>query len=537
MTGEGKRRGGGRPGQRGEHFSRSRPAERVKRAGRARSVAFEVMRAVDEDDAYANLVLPALIRRARLDSRDAGLATELTYGALRGQGFYDAVIARVAGRPLDRIDPPVLDVLRLGAHQLLATRIPGHAAVSETVGLARERIGSGPGGFVNAVLRRVGERPRDEWLTELRSGDTVADLAVEHSHPEWIVRALRESLAMAGRPVDELPELLAADNAPPRVTLAVRPGLADPAELLAAAPDATAGPWSPYAVTLAGGDPAELPAVRQNRARVQDAGSQVVAAALAAATPADPALTGLDPDRSAPAPARSDAAVAGPASPVSAPADPCVPEPNTTAGPVPDEAATLGERWLDLCAGPGGKTALLSGLAADRGATLVAVEPARHRADLVRRAVTPPAGSPVEVRTADGRDLGTAEPGRYDRVLVDAPCTGLGALRRRPEARWRRTLDDLSALAPLQRALLRSALAATRPGGVVAYVTCSPHPAETTLVVADVLKDGTAEQLDARPAVLAVAPDIPQLGDGPAVQLWPHVHGTDAMFLALLRRR
>lgn len=471
----------GRP----RRYSRSSPSDRARRTGGARNVAFEVMRAVGEDDAYANLVLPALIRRARLDARDAGLATELAYGALRGQGFYDAVIGRGAGRPLDRIDPPVLDVLRLGAHQLLATRIPAHAAVSETVALAREQIGSGPGGFVNAVLRRIGERNRDQWLAELRTGDEVADLAVEHSHPVWIVRALRESLVMAGRPVTELPVLLSADNAPARVALAVRPGLAEPAELLAAAPGATPGPWSPHAVTLAGGDPADLPAVRQNRARVQDAGSQLVAAALAAAP-----LDGPD------------------------------------------------ARWLDLCAGPGGKTALLSGLAAARAATLVAVEPAPRRADLVRSAVTPPVGRPVQVRTADGRDVGRAEPDRYDRVLVDVPCTGLGALRRRPEARWRRTLADLAALGPLQRDLLRSALAATRPGGLVAYVTCSPHPAETRLVVADVLKDGTADQLDARPAVRAAAgADVPDLGEGPAVQLWPHVHVTDAMFLALLRRR
>ncbi len=157
-----------------------------------------------------------------------------------------------------------------------------------------------------------------------------------------------------------------------------------------------------------------------------------------------------------------------------------------------------------------------------------AVEKAEHRARLVRQACT---GLPVTVHQADGRDSGL--PDRcYDRVLVDAPCTGLGALRRRPEARWRRQADDLAGLVRLQRELLIAALRLVRPGGVVAYVTCSPHLDETVGVVADVLRRTGTPQLDARPQF----PGVPQLGDGPYVQLWPHRHGTDAIFCALLRR-
>ena len=219
---------------------------------------------------------------------------------------------------------------------------------------------------------------------------------------------------------------------------------------------------------LAGGDPGGLSAVRERRAGVQDEGSQLCALALAAAP-----LAGRD------------------------------------------------ERWLDACAGPGGKAALLAALAADRGAVLVANERRQHRAELVRR-VTAAWGT--EVTVADARDL-TPPDGGYDRVLLDAPCTGLGALRRRPEARWRRRPDDLAELTALQRALLAAALRLTRPGGVVAYVTCSPHPAETTEIVAG------HDLLDARP----LFPGVPALGDGPTVQLWPHRHGTDAMFCALLR--
>ncbi len=445
-----------------------------------------MLRAVREDDAYANLVLPVLLRRRRLDPRDAALATELAYGTLRMQGFYDAVVARCTDRPVAEIDPDVLDALRLGAHQLLATRIPPHAAVSQTVGLVRDRIGSGPAGFVNAVLRRIGERDVETWERDAvpdRDVDLVAHLATRWSHPAWIVRAFREALAAHGRGVDEVDDLLAADNVPAAVTLLARPGLAAPEELLAAAPGSAPGRWSPHAVLMSGGDPSDLPAVREARARVQDEGSQLVALALAAAGEPDPS----------------------------------------------------GARWLDLCAGPGGKSALLSALAAGRDASLVAVEVSEHRAALVRSAV----GPDVEVRTADGREVGEAEPGAFDRVLVDAPCTGLGALRRRPEARWRRTPADLAGLTPLQGALLGSALTAVRPGGVVAYVTCSPHPAETVAVVDDALRRHPGTELLDAPAVLrsvARDGDLPDLGDGPTAQLWPHLHGTDAMFLALLRR-
>jgi 16S rRNA (cytosine967-C5)-methyltransferase len=474
-----------------------RPAVRTRNVARreadpARRVAFAVLRAVDAEDSYANLVLPRLLRDARIGGRDAGFATELAYGALRGRGSYDPILAACVDRPLAQVDAAVLDALRLGAHQLLAMRVPSHAAVSATVDVVRADVGQGAAGFVNAVLRRVAEHDLDTWISRVLPQDAPADerLAVTQSHPVWIVRALRDALAYAGRDPGELPALLAADNAAPAVTLALLPGLASATEL----PGAVGGAFAPTAVRLpaGGGPPDALAAVRSGNARVQDEGSQLVALALAAA---------------------------------------------------PLEGEDAG-RWLDLCAGPGGKSALLGAVLAARAlpdARLVANEVSEHRAELVRRSVEGvqrKAPGLVEVRTGDGRALGDAEPAGHDRVLVDAPCTGLGALRRRPEARWRRAPGDLATLGPLQRELLRSALAAVRPGGVVAYVTCSPHPAETRLVVDDVLRriakeggDGV-ERLDARPTL----PGVPELGSGPDVQLWPHVHGTDAMYLALLRR-
>jgi 16S rRNA (cytosine967-C5)-methyltransferase len=228
-----------------------------------------------------------------------------------------------------------------------------------------------------------------------------------------------------------------------------------------------AGPWSPYAVRLAGGDPGDLAAIVSGSAAVQDEGSQVAALALANAP-----LEGPD------------------------------------------------ERWLDLCAGPGGKAALLAALG--RGASLVANEVRPHRAKLVAQAVR---RWPVQLLTQDGRTLPSSEPG-YDRVLLDAPCSGLGALRRRPESRWRRSPADVEDLAQLQRELLAAAVRLARPGGLVAYVTCSPHLAETRDVVAGY------DLIDARPLFAG----LPDLGDGPTVQLWPHRHATDAMFIALVRK-
>ncbi|PJN27756.1 RsmB/NOP family class I SAM-dependent RNA methyltransferase [Kitasatospora sp. CB02891] len=464
-----------------------RPHRRPKKDP-ARIVAFRALRAVDERDAYANLILPSLLREAErkgMERRDAALATELVYGTLRGQGTYDAIIAACVDRPLREVDPPVLDVLSLGAHQLLGTRIPSHAAVSATVELARVVLGDGRAKFVNAVLRKISAQDLDGWVAQVAppyEDDAEDHLAVVHSHPRWVVSSLWDALGRwqpedSGRAAME--RLLDADNARPEVTLVARPGRSDVAELREALPEAEDGRWSPYALRLAeGGDPAGLDAVRENRAGVQDEGSQLVALALANA-PVD------GPDR----------------------------------------------LWLDGCAGPGGKAALLGALAAGRGAALVASEKQPHRARLVARALNGNPG-PYAVITADGT-RGAWQQGAFDRVLVDVPCSGLGALRRRPEARWRRRPEDIAGFGPLQRELLRSALDAARVGGVVGYATCSPHLAETRAVVDDVLRGREdVEWVDARPLL----PGVPELGDGPDIQLWPHLHGTDAMYLALLRR-
>jgi len=534
---------------------------RSPRPAEPRRTAYDVLAAVRDRAAYANLLLPKLLADRELTGRDAAFATELAYGTLRGQGTYDAVLAACSDRPLAKLDPPVLDVLRLGTHQLLNTRVGAHAAVATSVDLAKSVAGPRVSGYVNAVLRRVATRDLPAWLDIVAPGpmaDRDGYLATRYSHPRWIVAAYREALgaatddpaqatAIPGAPADaeasgpsastgtstaegsgadasaahvgdaepaggaavtELEAALAAGNARPRVTMATFPSGPPREDVMPA--NAAPGRWSPYAFTLQSGDPAPL--IDSGAAVVQDEGSQLAALALSRA-------------------------------------------------PLLGESFGEAERWLDMCAGPGGKSRLLYGLAAGSGATLTAAELHPHRAALVSDVLTRASrltGSSVTLAQGEEtRDQGAPEPpgtrgtgfevvvadgtrppwpaGTFDRVLVDAPCSGLGALRRRPEARWRKAEADLKELTALQRDLLRSALTSTRPGGVVAYVTCSPVPAETSDVIADVTASMPGIEIIDAPAILSEVPGA-RSADPLFAQLWPHRHGTDAIFIALLRR-
>lgn len=443
---------------------------------RARSAAYAIVRAVQADGAYANLVAPTILEGWGLSGRDAAFATELAYGSLRMQGWYDAIIAHSAKREAGTVDAPVRHCLWLGVHQIVGMRVPAHAAVSQTVDQVREHAGPGAAKFANAVMRRVSEREPQAWVALLAPGHGRAARGLRTSHPAWVVELLASALDADGR-AGELAPLLESHNVPAKVSVVARPGLADQHELLRS-PGASAARWSPYGITLESGSPREIPAVAEGRAGVQDEGSQVVAAALAAHTP-----------------------------------------------------MRSGERWLDMCAGPGGKAALLGAMASTHGISVDALEKHPHRAALVRQSV---AGLPAGAVTVHDGDALRWNQGPYDRILLDAPCTGLGALRRRPEARWRRSPQDLDELVPLQRDLLSQAAANLARDGVLAYVTCSPALAETRDVVASV---PGLTAIDARPAVAAVTGTDPaQWGRGPHVQWWTHVHGTDSMFLALLRR-
>jgi 16S rRNA (cytosine967-C5)-methyltransferase len=446
----------------------------------ARRIALDVIMAVRESDSYANLLLPVRLERAKLSEADAGFATELTYGTLRMRGYYDRVIELAAKRPADKIDPPILDVLRLACHQLLSLRVADHAAVDEAVSLAKTVGSNSATGFVNGVLRTITRTDAGEWRRRVLDGAETDDerLSFEYSHPQWVIRAFRQALAAEER-ADELVEVLSADNVPPRVSLVALPGRSDVADL-----NAHPGAYSPVGATLDGGDPLKLETVRQGTARVQDEGSQLAALALSRARPIQ-----------------------------------------------------QGELWLDLCAGPGGKAALLNAEAAEGGATLIANELVPARAQLVRNALAVFQPAP-EVWELDGTTVGDSHPERFDRILLDAPCTGLGALRRRPEARWRKQPRDVADLAELQLRLLDSALRALKPGGILAYVTCSPHLGETRVILqAGLRKSSIAVELLDTQSVLAAVTRAPlDLPESEHVQLWPHRHGTDAMFIQLVGR-
>ena len=423
------------------------------------------------DDAYANLVLPNAIRDAGLSPRDAGHATDLTYGTQRWRGYLDAILDHCVTGSLRRVDAGVLDLLRLATFELVIRDEPPHI-VNEWVNVTKKRFRRATG-FVNGTLRTVASRSSTAWrelIEEQRS--PLSKRATLWSHPQWIVD---EYISLVGE--HEVDRLLAANNEAPTPTLIALPGVAS------VPVGAVSTHLSPYGFTSPGGSLVAIAGVTDGTVRVQDEGSQLAALALVAAQP-----------------------------------------------------LRTGERWLDLCAGPGGKTALLAACAAPHSIQLVANELQPHRAELVRRSITPFADG-VTVSVEDGRELCASNPGSFDRILVDAPCTGLGALRRRPESRWRKSLDDVPALVTMQRELLSAALGAVAVGGVVAYVTCSPLTAETVDVVDWVLSiHPEAEALDTLSVMNEVAPALVDARRGTAVQLYPHRHHTDAMFVQLIRR-
>ena len=457
----------------------------------ARLAALDLLRAVDLDGAYANIIWPRILAHHDLSGRDAGFATELGYGCLRWRGRHDVILAECVDRPLDSLQPELLNGLRLGVHQLHNMRVGDHAAVGETVELVRQAVNTGAGGFANAVLRRVARGgTAEDWLAHLQErgvipdveADPVGHLAATTSHPAWIVSAVHDALAasLPGRTWADTRAELMADNTAGSVTLVAR--TLDRAELrdvmATHGVPSRPGQLSRLALRVDAVNPASLPEVATGAAGVQDEGSQVVALTLA-----DAQLEGGD------------------------------------------------ARWLDMCAGPGGKAAVLAGQVAPRGGSLTAVELHPHRAELVRASLRPIQGR-HEVIVADAvtQDIGSG----YDRVLLDAPCTGLGALRRRPESRWRRSVEDLAALTDLQRRLLARALEVVRPGGLVLYATCSPHLAETEAVVAAASRlGGEVIPMGERPELALPAASVA----GPYLRLWPGMHDTDGMFAALIQRR
>ena len=431
-------------------------SSKPRRIDDPRLLAFEVLAEVGLQGAYSNLILPKALSESILEANDRAFATELVYGTLRMQGRHDHFISAASDRSLEQIDPKALIVLRLGTHQLKQMRVPSHAAIYESVELAKKVVGKSTASFVNAILRKIDSLDFEQLSKPTQE---YARLALEYSHPEWIVSSYFDSLKNSS----DVISLLQANNNPAKPTLIAWPGLAAQGELLEAGALAIA--TSSVAATF-DGNPGDIAAIRERRAGVQDLGSQLVVEKF------------YDQFK-----------------------------PNL--------------RWLDLCAGPGGKAAYLSALLKRDGGSLLANEISNERAKLVSQVM-----HHGEVNVCDGRSM-PDELGKFDRILLDAPCTGIGALRRRPEVRWRRNLQDLKNLTQLQSELLESATRLLSPGGIIAYVTCSSHQAETKFQIRSFLKQHSNFT---RIPVQDERADI----DGD-LQLWPHRDGTDAMFLSLLR--
>ena len=432
----------------------------------SRLLAFDLLTEVNRNEGYSNLLLPQALNASKLEERDRALVTELLYGTIRMQGKHDWVLSQISDRPWSEVDPGIVDICRLGVHQIHEMRIPDHAAVAATVEVARKRVGESKASFVNALLRSVTRKSIEEWFAPLHTiSDPVERFSIQYSHPEWIVSAYFDLL----KDWREVESALAINNEAALPTLVAWPGYSTQQDLIDIGGDPTK--FSPFGAHWKG-NPGALDLIKARKIGVQDEGSQLVAEVFA--------------------------------------------------------KAAAGTQWLDLCAGPGGKAALLSSIARTRGVTFTANEFSAPRAELVKQVVH---GDRVLV--SDGREINSLGE-KFDAILIDAPCTGLGALRRRPEVRWRRTLQDLRALTQLQRELIDSAIEALNPGGVLGYATCSPHLAETSIQIADIKRKHTElNQID-------VDPFLPEKLEGAnrdgAMSLWTHKHGTDAMYLALFQK-
>ncbi len=435
-----------------------------------RGVAALVLERVDRQGSFAAAALSAeLDRSVQLDARDRALATELVYGSLRVQPWILARIEEHASRGIDRLDPRARAHMIVAAYQLLFTRVPAFAAVNEAVGAIRAARGQKLAAFANAVLRKVAAQAA-------LLGDADRAQALFDSTPEWLRAGLERSLG-----VDAARALLAVGVESPAVALRCeREGERDAwlPRLRAAAPGASFEPGrvSPLAILARGaGNPERLPGWSEGAWSVQEEGAQLAALAV---------------------------------------------------------GAREGEQVLDACAGRGNKTAMLVRAAGERGAVDACdVSPAK-----LERLGTELARLGLSVRSTFAVDwtAGSGDvAGPYDRVLVDAPCSGSGTVRRRPEIALRREGTDLAALARTQLAIAARAAGHLRPGGTLVYVVCS--------VLREECEDVVAALLEARPDLAPAAFEGPAVrllaGEAPSLRLLPHVHGTDGYFIACLTRR
>lgn len=435
----------------------------------ARLVALNLLLRVEQSDSYINLLLPSMLEGSHLGESDRGLVQELSYGTLRWKLQYDAFIDHYT--PGKKLSAKLRAALQLGMHQLFRMRVPAHAAIHTTVELVKT-FESNAAGLANAVLRNAERAGFDRLLEQVCTGrDGIEKLALVHSHPSWVIASLKSALE-ADNKGDALEDLLRANNQTPEINLVALPNSDAAANLeelgIERGQAAPTGFISP-------GNPESFLAIPG--VRVQDQGSQLVALGLL-------------------------------------------------------QVGNKAGSWLDMCSGPGGKSALLEAGIAPSGGRLDCIEPNPQRARLVREALSRPDVSKVIVTTGQ-----MAERDSYDAILLDAPCSGLGSLRRKPESRWRKKPEQLPSLQKLQSELLEAAYHALKPDGVLAYATCSPVLSETNGQIANFLEHHPDMTLLSATKVLNSINENLKLDETRKVaQLWTHEHGTDAMFLSLMKK-
>ncbi|MDR7483026.1 MAG: 16S rRNA (cytosine(967)-C(5))-methyltransferase RsmB [Armatimonadota bacterium] len=444
----------------------------------AREAAFTVLLRTEAAGAFATVLLFRTLQRSRLAAADRALATTLVLGVLRHRGRLDWALAAFLRRPLHDLPPAIRTILRLGAYQVLdLTRIPAAVAVDEAVALARRHGHPGTAGLVNAVLRRLSADGSPPPPDP--AADPAGHLAVVHSQPRWLVERW-----LARWDAADVTALAAACTRPAPSVVRANTLVATPEEVrlaLAARGVPVAAGLLPEALRVRGALTARLPLYARGLFAMQDEGAMVVARAL---------------------------------------------------------APTAGSVVIDACAAPGGKTSHLAALMRNTGRLVACdVHPGKLAA-LAHRCATMGASN-VEAHHLDARSLGRAFPRQADAVLVDAPCTGLGVVRRRPDVKWRVAAGDLARCAALQREILAGAAGAVRSGGVLVYSVCSLEPEEGPDVVRAFLGRHPEFRFDSLPATVPRTVNGWPLEGAEAgeVLLLPHRHDTDGFYVARLARR
>ena len=441
---------------------------------KARETALKALHEVNEKGAYANVALARSLRAVKLSEVDRRFATELVYGAVKAGGTLDWMLRRYLNRPLSKIPPMVRDILRLGIYQLFfLARVPASAACNTAVEMTKRCSHAGTVKFVNAVLRTAAREPEKATFPTGKAHE-AENLALSLQHPEWLVRRWIEQFGY-----EEARALCAFDNAQAVLSLRTntlkitRDKLIE--RLSQEGVEAEASAWAPEGVLCRRhGALDDLPSLQQGLFQVQDESSMLVAHVLA-------------------------------------------PEP--------------GEFVLDVCSAPGGKTTHIATLMEDQG-RIVALDVHAHKIERIAENCERLGITSVQPLLLDAREAGARFSCQADRVLVDAPCSGLGVLRRRPDARWRKTPEEIAALVPLQRDILRSAAAAVKRGGVLVYSTCTIECEENEAVIEDFLSQHEDFILENTGDFLPLQKRTQKM-----IQLYPQRDGTDGFFIARLLRR